>query len=244
MTLVTGNGPGAGGQGRARGSISGSRMISGFTMIEVMVVVAILALLMSMVLGVALSQRKKASIQATRALIQRIEIALQDYHNLLHEYPPDGLDSEVHNADGTPILGSACLYHFLSSEVKYQEDRAGEIIKRKHDPLMEFKASEIREDPENPGVFEIVDGFDTPFHYDNTENRRFDPQDGSAHMPEVPDHPPDPRESVDYGVVTREGIQGTGYDLWSHGEALHRIEDAEKDLKAVIASWKLDLRDM
>ncbi len=113
--------------------------------------------------------------------------------------------------------------------------------------MAKFESRELTfaedEDPENPGVKEVVDGWSIPLHYDNTENGRFRPQDGSVHYPPLmEDHPDDPREGnrevEGKNAVVRAGNQGSGYDLWSHGEHGHD-PDAEPSLP--IASWNLKL---
>ena len=49
-------------------------------------------------------------------------------------------------------------------------------------------------------------------------------------------HPVDPR--TDATVVPKTGIQGKGYDLWSHGSAKAH-ESQEVPLKDTIATWNL-----
>jgi hypothetical protein len=213
-------------------------------MVEVMVVIAILALLASIIIVATMGYRQRAAVAATKALVQRIDLALQKYRELTGEYPPDGLDFEVRNDEGVAIRGSACLHHFLSRDIEAKIESAGETRTVREPPPMDFKEGELAEDPENPGVFEVIDSFGTPIHYDNTEDGRFVPQDGTVHMPEILEHPPDPRESVDYGVVTRSGIQGKGFDIWSHGAGYHRTVDLEENLKKILGSWNLKAGDV
>lgn len=213
------------------------RRRDGFTLIEVLVVMAILGVLVSFVLVAANKHRVSAAEEATRALIQRIDLAMEKYYGYTNAYPPDGFDSDVTNEAGVPIHGSACLHHFLGKAFSFTQNIAGERREKKVEPLMEFRGAERMEDPNNDGVFEIVDAFGTPLHYDNTRNGRFEPQDGTAHMEEVRDHPGDPRENSDDGVVTTEGVQGLKYNIWSHGFGRH--DSKSKSLQSTIASWSL-----
>ncbi|MBI4583642.1 MAG: type II secretion system protein [Planctomycetes bacterium] len=213
---------------------------SGFTMVEIMVVMAIIMMLFSMVLFAAAKYYQKGSISSTEALLIRLEDGLDSYKRLTGHYPPDGFDSEVQNGEKEVIKGSACLYHFLGEEITWVLDAGGEKRIKTHEPLLEFKKQDLIEgDSDRPGVFEIRDAFGFPIHYDNTEDGKFNPQDGSEHILETfrEEHPPDPRDSVEFKAVKEEGPQGKrGYDLWSYGTGKHTEKE---DLKSVIASWTL-----
>lgn len=213
----------------------------GFTLVEIMVVMAIVVMLFGLV-AVSLSQYLgKASRSATQALILKLEQYVDAYHSLKGEYPPDGVDTVVRTEDGFQIQGSACLYYLLSRPVVTIEKIGGRPQKREHPAIAAFKASELGpEDPDMPGVRELIDGWGTPIHYDNTEDGKFRPQRGEVHIPPIPDdeHPPDPRDGslvVDgEPAVSREGIQGKGFDIWSHGEQGHEL-DVEPSMP--VATW-------
>ncbi|MBI4605701.1 MAG: type II secretion system protein [Planctomycetes bacterium] len=220
------------------------RREGGFTLVEILVVMAIVVTLFTLVaLGVA-GLRGRAAEKATDALLRRIMAHLDEYKNLTGTYPPDGIDSPVKNGEGTPIQGSACLYYFLAVKpTSVREIRAGKTFRSERPPLASFTSGEIsEEDSTYPGVREVLDGWKNPLHYDNTEDGGFKAQGGWVHVPPLDDdeHPGDPREG-DYEVngenaVREAGIQGKGFDLWSHGEQEHEV----KPLKALpIASWSL-----
>lgn len=210
----------------------------GFTMVEVMVVLAIVTVLFSLVMVAAVKNRRTAAISATKALIEQLESGLQDYKALTGRFPPDGFDSDVVNDEGEQVNGSAALYYALSKEITVVKNVGGNRRLSRHEPVMSFKQDMLTlEDEDYPGVREIVDGFKTPIHYDNTEDEDFVAQDGTAHIPEVGGHPPDPRESTDYDAVGSEGIQNIGgYDIWSHGPGKHLETES---LNEVIATWNL-----
>lgn len=208
------------------------RLEAGFTLIEIMVVMAIIVALFSIVGATAGTLRSKAAHKATVAMIEKIVLALDEYKSLTGTYPPDGIDYPVQTTDGHEIKGSACLYYFLTVKPwKARDVVAGKVRLYEVPPKLDLRASEVStEDPDYPGVHEVLDGFATPIHYDNTEDGKFMPQGGEVHYPPLDerDHPPDPRlgDLVVDGVpaVRRAGIQSVGYDLWSHGVAGHEMD--------------------
>jgi len=226
--------------------LSQRRWHGGFTLVEIIVVMAIVVLLFGLV-AVSLSQYLgRASKSATQALILRLEQHLDEYHRIQGSYPPDGIDSVVRTEDGEEIQGSACLYYFLLSRTPSVERRnvGGKLSIREHAPVATFKESELTPvDPAHPGVREILDGWATPIHYDNTEDEVFRPQRGEVHFPPLGDseHPPDPRSGevqVDgQDVVVKAGIQSPGFDIWSHGDQGH---DVDEPPSMPVATWNKD----
>jgi prepilin-type N-terminal cleavage/methylation domain-containing protein len=81
------------------------RSTAGFTLIELLVVIMIILTLVAL-LGAGLGRaRMSAKDKATRALIGKIKIALQNYHSEFRDFPPDGFDLEAPgtNNDGAPV---------------------------------------------------------------------------------------------------------------------------------------------
>jgi hypothetical protein len=181
--------------------------------------------------------------RATQALMHRLKIYLDEYFRVTGTYPPDGFDTKVVNADKVELRGSAALYYALTTPINKRVMIGGMPREVTANAIGEFKESELlRAGDDFPGVVEIVDGFNQPLHYDNTQDGRFQPQDGLCHYPEMDDHPDDPRTvagpaqgGVEAGRVNR--VQSRGYDLWSYGVRGHDV-----DAKPVppIASWDLN----
>jgi prepilin-type N-terminal cleavage/methylation domain-containing protein len=215
----------------------------GFTLVEIMVVMAIIVSLFALVAIAAGSLLSKGAEKATGSLIRQLQQHRDEYRVRTGSYPPDGIDSPVKNDQGEPIRGSACLHYFLTRPVEVPERVGGKVTVRKTDPIASFtEANLMPEDPDHPGVRELKDGWSNPIHYDNTENGEFRPQGGDVHFPPMDDgdHPDDPRTG-DFVVngqnaVDRSGIQGKGYDIWSHGEQSH---DEKKPMHLPIATWNL-----
>ncbi len=241
MTLATGE------RARADGRIwrqAAGHQAAGFTLVEIIVVMAIIVTLFGLVAVGVGGLRGKAAERATKALLIRIQAYLDDYKSETGSYPPDGIDTPVTNDKGTPIKGSACLYYFLMQRpLTKVEIRAGKKFVQELPPIAKFQESELTPlDPNFPDAREIVDGWRTPIHYDNTEDGQFRPQRGDMHIPPLDDdvHPVDPR-SGDYAVgndkaVETVGVQGMGFDIWSYAEQGHEV----KEIKYLpIATWSL-----
>jgi prepilin-type N-terminal cleavage/methylation domain-containing protein len=216
----------------------------GFTIVEVLMVVAIMSLLFGLVMFATSAVRTKANLMTTKAMVNRLRDRIAAYKQLMGHCPPDGYDTEVKNAQGERVWGSAALYTALTTELTVEEKISGQVRTTKHPPLDSYKESELtKEDESMPGVREILDGFGLPFHYDNTEDGKFQPerQTENAHLDPVDNHLPDPRTSDDTDLVPKRGIQGrNSYDLWSHGSSKAHT-NPKTSLKLTIGSWNVDV---
>ena len=65
----------------------------GFTLIELMVVIGVIALLASMLLVVSPGIKFKSRISATKGQLMQIQAAIESYHSKYNNYPPDGYKS-------------------------------------------------------------------------------------------------------------------------------------------------------
>ena len=76
---------------------------SGFTLIELMVVISIIGILAGLSLGVVSMVSKQNRIAATRATVQKLEAALNNYYTHAGSYPPTPEDYTL-NADVVAML--------------------------------------------------------------------------------------------------------------------------------------------
>jgi prepilin-type N-terminal cleavage/methylation domain-containing protein len=60
----------------------------GFSLVEMVVVISIITLLMGIVIAGASRIRQKTRVDATKSLISKITLALNEYHLVFHDYPP------------------------------------------------------------------------------------------------------------------------------------------------------------
>ncbi|MCP4252911.1 MAG: prepilin-type N-terminal cleavage/methylation domain-containing protein [Candidatus Scalindua sp.] len=89
---------------------------SGFTLIELMVVIGIIIVIAAAVLTVIPGMRQKAQEKATKAFMERLEVALEQYYNDYRSYPPGditGVKTALDPSDTT----SKQYIEFKDSEV-------------------------------------------------------------------------------------------------------------------------------
>jgi type II secretion system protein G len=72
----------------------------GFTLVEVLIVVAIIGVLMGLVLPALMKAGNKAKITETQTIIEQIKAALQEYEHDYGDYPPTSLKDEEHYSNG------------------------------------------------------------------------------------------------------------------------------------------------
>jgi prepilin-type N-terminal cleavage/methylation domain-containing protein len=64
---------------------------SGFTLLELLVVIGIISILATMLISNFATVRAKAKVQATRALISTVQASLESYYAVYGDYPPTDL---------------------------------------------------------------------------------------------------------------------------------------------------------
>src|SRR5690349_1095274 len=62
----------------------------GFTMVELLVVVGIIALLMSIGLPIIFALRRNADVARMRLDLRTVEVGLEEYKKVFHDYPRQG----------------------------------------------------------------------------------------------------------------------------------------------------------
>lgn len=118
--------------------------VRGFTLVEMLVVIAIISILAGLALTALITARRTSKENAIRAQLKVIESALERYEQDFNDYPPS--DGDV---DG--IVGSENLWRGLSTELK-------------EGPY--FKAGDIKTiDSNQNGELELADEFGKPIRY-------------------------------------------------------------------------------
>ena len=183
--------------------MSSGRRSSGFTLIEILIVMSIIGVLAGMVLIAMGSIQKGAKDEATKALVERLNLYIADYYRKKGTLPEDGFDTAV-EIQGQVLKGSAALYHQLTSDVFERTFIAGELQEDKREPVAQFEKADLRTDEE--GIIYIIDGHGEPVHYDNLTGSRNIPADDPASDPDS-----------DYARWRFTVGFDSNYEIWSLG---------------------------
>ena len=96
--------------------MSPGRRSSGFTLIEILIVMSIIGVLAGMVLIAMGSIQKGAKDEATKALVERLNLYISDYYRKKGTLPEDGFDTAV-EIKGQVLESSAALFYQVTSGV-------------------------------------------------------------------------------------------------------------------------------
>jgi len=179
----------------------------GFTLVELLVTIAIVASLAAILMPIINSGRRMAKIAATKSLLAQVENAIDRFTNDHGYYPPDTIpgsapvkkfteDQAWSSFPGTSNSAEA-LYYSLSNPYATP-----------YSPYLELQADKEAVDSNGNNIPEITDRWGQPFHY----NRKAFPSD--AKMPMV--FPgADLTAGYDDGEEPTHNVDS--YDLWSLG---------------------------
>ena len=132
----------------------------GFTLIEILVVISVIGILSTLSVGVATVAKARIKSSAAEAVIQRLELALSQYHNDFGCYPPTGSDA----ADNSVMIG--CLTGDLNHDGKYTGDEGD--IPANHPRWKKPYIDIDKSFPVRDG--KLMDPWDVPYRY--WENQR------------------------------------------------------------------------
>ncbi len=128
----------------------------GFTLIEMLIVITIIALLMALLMPIYGTVRDKARRTATKALISVVGSALEKYYNDMESYPPTPADSS--EDDGTLVL------YLNGPDNKGVTANPGTPREKRYEPYLAITNDFIKH-VSNKLV--IVDAWGQPLHYFN-----------------------------------------------------------------------------
>ena len=161
----------------ARNSSVRASRLRALTALEVLVVLAIIALIGSSMIVAASNIRERAQTLATEATLKLVGLALDQYCNDYHAYPPTtfaelGLTVPEDILPPEPVTeheDSESLYFCLCASIPGQGLRpyvefASDILKNDDNDRFQDRP-EFPYQVRNQAVFEIVDAWGTPLRY-------------------------------------------------------------------------------
>jgi prepilin-type N-terminal cleavage/methylation domain-containing protein len=208
----------------------------GFTLVEMLVVITIIAMLAALTMGGYTYAMRGSREKTTRGTFEAVQTALETYNTEFGEFPePAGTDQMVEFIPGKSydVSGAACLYQALSGDGYDQikgvtadsNEGATATSDGKTEGDGEVKNVTMREMPQSMymnknGVYVLIDGFARPFQY----------------IKAVP--PTTGGEDTDPVTIN------TTYDLWSYNyddvnttkKSIEAVEDPRMALKW-IKNW-------
>ncbi len=138
------------------------RAHSGFTIVELLVVISIILFLLAMMAGVFLRTTKMAKAKAANALIQKVAIALARYQAEWRTLPPDngyGLPQNGGIVGGKVLYDAGTLWRYLGCELTVNGQTYG--------PYTQFNANELVAftDANGAPAYLVVDPWKNPIGY-------------------------------------------------------------------------------
>jgi prepilin-type N-terminal cleavage/methylation domain-containing protein len=131
---------------------------AGFTLIEMLMVIAIIVVLMAFLVPVLANIQQRAKVRAGRALIDGIQAALQRYCIDFDDYPSSN------SAGLNGAVDASSLYVYLCGPNGRGFDTVQGGVTRHHDPYMSLSPEYVRRDQ---GQILVVDPWGSPLVFLN-----------------------------------------------------------------------------
>ncbi len=139
----------------------------GFTLIEMLVVVAIISMLAAIVAYNMIGNLDWGRLQGTKGQIENLSLALEQYKTDLGSYPPsDWLADAMEKGLGASLKWHGPYYKFETAQTGFV-DASGNLIDRRNSPLQFFDGSNAESMllPNRSGAKVYLDQFDRPIIY-------------------------------------------------------------------------------
>ena len=105
-------------------------MRKAFTLVELLVVIAVIALLAGLIIPMAVGARQKAAINRTTAELKQLETAIESYKSKRGHYPPDGTNGPVLTPLFYELTGVVYTDNPLVAASIFHRLHGGETIKQ------------------------------------------------------------------------------------------------------------------
>jgi len=135
----------------------------GFTLVEVLIVVALIVVLVSMVIIATNKSRVDTQEQLTRATIEVLDTALQEYYDYTNDFPY----SDLISTEDDPTWRNASLYvqlNLVPDSRKILSKLADSKIRMVDDEVISF-TDRWGTNHEQEGYLLVLDAWETPLDY-------------------------------------------------------------------------------
>jgi len=112
----------------------------GFTLVELLVVIGIIAMLASMLIPAVLTARRHVKAGVTKVEIRHLEVAFTNYFSDWGAYPPDRNTVETWDSLSAPQDSARCLVHYLGTMF-----RVSSGYSRNAGPYYDFPVDRVRD---------------------------------------------------------------------------------------------------
>src|SRR5689334_20567544 len=101
---------------------------NGFSMVELLVVLFLIAFMIAFLPIVFVNQSKRTKIQAARTLLHKLDVALNEYYSVFKEYPPDsgyGLPQDQGGSYPNVHYDPGTLHRYLGKQIQWMKPKTG-----------------------------------------------------------------------------------------------------------------------
>jgi type II secretory pathway pseudopilin PulG len=169
---------------RLRSILPRSQRAAGFSMIELLTVIFLIAFMLSFLTYAMLNYMKVSKVKAARAQLQRLSLALTGYYSDMHVYPPDsgyGLPTAGGTVGGQTLYDAGGLYRYLGRSVHWLKTTpTGTVDMGTFGPYMKFETWELKPLTDSPlgDSFQIIDPWGSAVGYIGDPARKIHNRDG------------------------------------------------------------------
>lgn len=220
----------------------------GFTLIEMLIVIGIISFLIAMIVTVFINASGGAKVKATKALIEKIGIALARYEGELRSLPPDtgyGMPFgtyETVNSDGEKeiIYDSCSIWRYLGQKLEVRRESDGSVAKVVG-PFTSFSESELRpyEDVKFPErSYYVCDAWGNPISYIGSRKRVIHARGAFDIFSAGPDGKTATNDGLDNGIPQTSNNAFDGKDSDGDGEIDNASELGEAQMNGNLTARK------
>ncbi|HVY60712.1 MAG TPA: prepilin-type N-terminal cleavage/methylation domain-containing protein [Planctomycetota bacterium] len=145
---------------------AGARAAAGFTLMELMIAIGIIAILAALIFPAMTAARRSAGVKATKATIERIKLACEAYFADFGDYPPSSLSALGVSTNGVNE-GAESLLRCLTTRAgrgPYLQFEEKELVNTDDDALPQ-RGDPTKSSIEARELFELADAWGNPLVY-------------------------------------------------------------------------------